>query len=288
MKRFILGILALLFSFLMVTGAHAAGIDSPVAVDNIDNIVGVGVGIVPTYLGSVHYQVAGAPFFKFSFGENMYLQLTATDLHLNVLNHPWLQFGPAVNYRPERSDNTDNNQVDRMHKIDGTVEAGAFLGVQLKAANPRQRFLASIEFLDDVGDVYGGYVFTLSARYWYPVMEPLDVTLGFSTTWADKNYMNNYFGVNPGNRGSSTLPFFTASSGMRDWSFSPGAVWHFSKEWHVAVGAIYRRLVGDAKNSPLVDGPGQSIPGTGIAIAGSPAIGSPDQLFAGVGVAYAW
>ncbi len=278
MKRFILGFFALVFSVLMVTSAQASGIDSPVAVDNIDNIVGVGVGIAPDYLGSSHYQLVGAPFFKFSFSDQMYVSLVATDLHVNILNHPWLRFGPAVNYRPERDD-VDNTQVDKMDKIDGTVEAGAFLGVELKAANPRQRFLASIEFLDDVGDVYGGYLFTFSARYWYPVMEPLDVSLGFSTTWADKNYMNTYFGVNSGNAPLSdpnfVLPAYTAGSGMRDWSFSPGAVLHLSKEWHVAAGAIYRRLVGDAKNSPLVDG-------------GSSPAGSPDQLFAGFGVAYAW
>ncbi len=49
------------------------------------------------------------------------------------------------------------------------------------------------------------------------------------------------------------------------------AIYSLSPSWHVSGGLIYSRLFDDASDSPIVDDRGSS-----------------DQLFAGLGVAYAW
>jgi len=48
---------------------------------------------------------------------------------------------------------------------------------------------------------------------WYPVHKAVDVTLGVSTTYADDNYMNIYFGVNEIDADSSVCPIFTQTEG---------------------------------------------------------------------------
>jgi len=49
------------------------------------------------------------------------------------------------------------------------------------------------------------------------------------------------------------------------------AIFSFSENWHLSGGVVYTRLLGDAADSPVVDDRG-----------------SKDQIFAGLGIAYAW
>jgi outer membrane protein len=269
MKRSFSVLLAVVASLLIVNAALAQ--ESPVNIENVRNIVGIGAGIAPDYSGSDHYKAVAAPFFKFTFSEQRYVQLIATELKVNVLNHPSLRMGPVVNYRFGRDD-VDNSQVNRMQKIDDTVEAGGFLGFELiKAGNPRQRFIASFEVLADVGDVYNGVLMTLSARYWYPVSLPLDLTIGVSTTVANHSFMATYYGVSPQDSIRSGLPAYDPKWGFRDVSVLPGAVYHLSRSWHLAAGLRYQALVDKASDSPVVKDAGSS-----------------NQFIAGLGVAYSW
>jgi outer membrane protein len=49
------------------------------------------------------------------------------------------------------------------------------------------------------------------------------------------------------------------------------AIFSFSENWHLGAGAIYSRLLSDAADSPVTS-----------------KRGSKNQIFAGIGVAYAW
>jgi outer membrane protein len=268
MKRFLLSLSAVVSSLLIVSAALAQ--ESPVNIENVRNIVGIGAGIMPDYSGSDHYQAVAGPFFKFTFSEQRYVSLIGPELRINMLNHPWLRVGPVVGYRAGRDD-VDNGQVDRMQKIDSTVEAGGFLGIELiDAGNPRKRFIASFEMVADVGDVYNGYNMSLSARYWYPVSLPIDLTIGVSSTYANDNFMQTYYGVSSSDSVRSGLPTYRASAGIRDVSVLPGVVYHLSRSWHLAAGFRYQALMNSAKNSPVVD------------------VGSSNQFLAGLGVAYSW
>ncbi len=253
MKRFIPGFLALVFSLLLAVAANAAT-DSPVPIDeSVPNIVGLGVGMVPDYQGSSHYEVAPSPYFRFSLGGQRYVQLLGTELNVNISNNPVLRFGPSINYRFGRSSSVKDDVVGRMEKISDTVEAGAFIGIVLVAdTNPRQRFTATLDELHDAGNVSNGNYLTLSARYWYPISRPIDLTLGASGTYANTQYMTTYFGVNKNNVGSSGLPFFAPVGCAENWSVSPAMVFHLSEDWHVGAGVLYRRLVGEAAESPVV------------------------------------
>jgi len=228
--------------------------------------------MVPDYMGSTHYTFGIAPFLRYSFEGNMYVRLLATDLQVNVIDNPVFRFGPAASYYLKRSDSVDNSQVASMKEVDGGFNAGAFVGFEIPSStNPRQRFIANLEWLDDVSGKYAGYTLTMSATFWYPVDMPLDIFVGGSTTYGDRNYMNTYFGVTPADSLRSGLPTFTASAGERDYTVSGGGVYHLSKEWHLAAGLRFQRLIDDANNSPVV------------AIAGTKS-----QFIFGVGAAYSW
>jgi outer membrane protein len=243
-----------------------------VELPEVRNFVGLGAGILPDYTGSNDYTAGAAPVGLMKLGESeRYVRLVATELYLNLIDDKSWSFGPVVNYRWGRSDVQDN-VVDRMQDIDGTAEAGLFAGWSwIGEDDPRHRLNLGVEVLHDVGSVYDGFVASASARYFHPVSRPITLSLGVATTYGDEDYMETYFGVDAADAGRSGLPRFSAGDGIRDVRISPMMIFSLSPNWHLAGGVIYSRLVGDAADSPVVDNRG-----------------SEDQLFAGVGVAYAW
>jgi len=253
-------------------GQAAQAQNSPIVIEDVPNIVGIGVAMLPDYEGSDDYKGGGAPFFRLTYPKsNYYATLLATELYVNILDHPWLRLGPCANYRFGRKD-VDDKVVDKMKDIDGAFEVGGWLGVEfIDSQNPRQRFLANVEILSDVSNEYNGYNATVSARYWYPVAQMVDVTLGVGAAYGDENYMETYFGVNEEDSARSGLPVFRADSGWKDVRVIPGVVVHLSRDWHVGAGLRYAKLLEDAKNSPVVKDRGSS-----------------DQFIYGLAVAYSW
>jgi outer membrane protein len=227
---------------------------------------------VPDYLGSDDYMIGGAPAGIIKFGDTeRYVRLVVTDLNVNLIDSKNWSLGPAINWRFGRSD-VDDKVVDRMKNIDGTVEVGAFGGWRwISDDDLRQRFSVGTEALFDVGGEHDGYTISASVRYFQPVARPLTLSIGASLTYGSGDYMDTYFGVSGRDSTRSGLNRFKADSGLRDIRVPLMAVFSFSQNWHVSGGVIYSRLLGDAADSPVVD-----------------KRGSKDQLFTGVGIAYAW
>ena len=248
----------------------------PFDLENMDNVVGVGIGYLPDYQGSDDYMIGGAPFFKATLvpKTDYYARLLATDLQVNIINHPVFRFGPAINYRFGRNDDVEDDVVKHMKEIEGTIEAGAFVGIQLvDKDNPRNRFLSQIEFLGDVGGEYDGWNIGLTANYYFQVHKAVDLFVGAGIMYADDNYMETYFGVDQedSDRTDNILPVYEADAGFLMAKANAGAVMHLSYQWHIAAGVQYRPLLSDAADSPVVDDRGDS-----------------NQWVAGLGVAYSW
>ena len=250
--------------------AQTTGI--PIEVPGVDNFVAAAVGMVPDYVGSDDYTFGAAPAGIIRFGDtDRYVRLVVTDINVNLIDSPNWSFGPALNYRLGRSD-VDDNAVDQMRDIDGTFEVGAFGGwTWVGSDDPRHRFAVGTEVLYDVGGEHDGYLISGSVRYFQPVARPLTLSIGASLTYGSGDYMDTYFGVNPGNVGSSGLSAFNADAGLRDFRVPLMAIFSFNEHWHASGGVIYSRLLGDAADSPVVDDRG-----------------SENQLLAGLGLAYAW
>jgi outer membrane protein len=265
-------IAAVLVLFSAGQPAVAQTTGSAIEVPGVRNFVAAAVGMVPDYLGSNDYTIGAAPAGVIKFGDSdRYVRLIVTDINVNLIDSKTWSFGPALNYRIGRSD-VDDNAVDRMRDIDGTVEVGAFGGwTWIGSDDLRHRFSIGTEFLYDVGGEHEGYLISGSVRYFKPVARPLTLTIGAALTYGSGEYMDTYFGVDSGNVGGSGLSAFNADSGLRDIRVPLMAIFSFNENWHVSGGVVYSRLLGDAADSPVVDDRG-----------------SKDQLFAGLGIAYSW
>ena len=243
----------------------------PIAIPaDLPNVVGVGVGAAPDYEGSDDLTYGVLPAFQMTFG-NRNVRLIGTTLSANLVDHKYLRLGPSINYRFGRKD-VDDDVVDRMEDIDGSIELGLYAGFELlNDVNPRYRFSATVEFLQDVSDGHDGWVTNVSARYWAPLSKPLDIGIGAGLTFASDDYMSTFFSVDARDAAASGLAQYDADGGLKDVWVQPMFVFHFSKKWHLGFGFRYKLLLGDAADSPVVDDRG-----------------SKNQFLAGLGLIYSW
>ncbi len=259
--------------FVLQPMAARCGSEMNLAIDNMPRIFGLGLGFTPDYEGSDDYMFGVAPFARFQFeGHQQYLLIKGYELQINLMDHDWFRLGPSVNYHFGRDHDVDDSVVKKMKKIDDTVEAGGFIGVEfIDKQNPRKRFLADVDFLTDVGNEHDGYTITASTRFWYPLSQMFDFGFGVGLCYASDNYMSTYFGVSKSDSAKTGLPVFDADSGVKDIRVNPVFVMHLNMNWHLAAGVQYRRLVSDADDSPVVDKRGSS-----------------NQWIGGLGLAYSW
>jgi MipA family protein len=241
---------------------------------DIRNYVGIAAGVVPDYPGSNDYTAGIAPtaLFYFSRDSEYHVRLLVTQLSLNVINNKNINAGPTVMYRFGRDDDVDDRAVKRMKEIDGGFEAGAFVTWKIISdSDPRQRLNVSLDFLQDVTGDHDGYTITPSVRYFQPLGRAFTLSVGASTTYGSDGYMSTFFSVSPSDAAVTGLNTFNAGNGFRDARVSLMGIFSFSPSWHLGLGAIYSRMLNEAADSPVTDDRG-----------------SKNQLFLGLGLAYAW
>jgi outer membrane protein len=208
--------------------------------------LGLGVGMAPDYEGSSDYQAVPMLYGRYSYGDGKYLSLQGTQLRWNLLSEK-IQFGPLLQYRPER-DSVDNDQVDSMKKVDAAFEAGLFLTGKFGP------WALNIDFAADVSGTYNGYLITLGGGYQAEISEDLKMTFSVYTTYADGNYMEEYFQVSAFNRGTSTLDNYGSDSGdFKDVGLKVVTTYDLNSSWSLMGNLGYKKLVGDASDSPIVD-----------------------------------
>lgn len=215
---------------------------------DIKTSLGLGVGMAPDYEGSEDYTAVPLVFARVGWGDGDYVMLKGTQLRWNLMDDQF-EIGPLVQYRMERDD-VDNNQVDAMKDIDDAVEAGFFVTGR---SGP---WSATLEFAADVSDTHDGFLITLGGDYKQTISDAFKITYGLSTTYASDDYMETYFQVDAGNRGTSTLPNYDADGGIKDISLNVAADYRFNDKWSLVGNVGYKHLLGDAADSPIVDDEG--------------------------------
>lgn len=241
-------------------------------IPDLRNFVALGVGTIPDYMGSDDNTAGIAPAALISWGHSeRYTQLLATELAVNIIDSATWNFGPVLNYRFDRDD-IDDDVVRRVSDLTATIEAGAFLKWKwISGSDPRHRFLAAFQATHGFAGAHDGYLASGSAKYFFPVGRPFTIWFGTAATFADDDFMSTYFDVDAAGARRSGLPVFDADGGLHDIRALFGLIFSLSPNWHLGGGIIYRKLMEDAADSPVVA-----------------LRGDEDQIIAGIGFVYAW
>lgn len=242
---------ALIFTLYSAVPVQAEVENSAVSVQaEVEKLsVGAGLGLAPDYEGSNDYTGILMLFAEAMWDSGRYVKLDGSTLRANILAHDMFRLGPVANYRIGRDDaiNVDDDRVEKMKKVDDSFELGAFAGVNI------DEWTFMVEALNDVSDGHDGFVLTLSGKYEWPINDSWALSVGASTSYADNDYMSSYFDVDARDSARSGLDMYDADSGFKDVGCNIGVVYNCTDHWSTRISGGFKRLIGDAEDSPIVD-----------------------------------
>ena len=229
--------------------------------------VGLGPALVPEYEGSEDYRATLIPVVR-AQQDYLYGQLLGLRFRSNLINDPNWRLGPSVRWRRGYSDVT-NRRVDDLNNREGSFEIGASGGYDFTFG--KSAIIAWMEFSQDISGGHNGFVVTPALTYRGPLAPKWDFSLNGDFSIASGGYMDHYFGVNSRDSRDSGLNEFNADTDVKDTSFTVSIGYQFAESWRLQMLGQYRRMLGDAADSPVVDDEGD-----------------PNNLFGGVIVSYTW
>ena len=168
---------------------------------------------------------------------------------------PTLQYGLGLGVDFGRKESA-TGALAGMGSIDAKLEYGAFLNY-----TPDRHWRLSSVLRYGSGDAGQGATANFGANYAIGIAPKWRLDLGVSTTWANSQYMQSYFGVNATQSQQSGHAEYSPAAGLRDVSSSLNLSYQVTPKISVSGGLKASSLVGDARNSPIVTSP-QSLSGS--------------------------
>ncbi|MCP4343119.1 MAG: MipA/OmpV family protein [Desulfobulbaceae bacterium] len=213
--------------------------------------LGVVGGVAPDYEGSDDYEFGLGPNIAFSWRDRIFYK--GKSLGVNVLKTKNFKAGPILSWTSGR-DEDDNDRLTGLGDVDSTIEGGGFMSYRMKPLRFR------LEVRQDLDSGHDGALVELSGGTGFPFEKPL-VFVSLGATWASDDYMESFFGIDSQQSAASGLQEYSADSGIKDVNIGLTAGYSITNRWRVGGILEYKRLVGDAEDSPIVDDENQFLAG---------------------------
>lgn len=225
-------------------------------------VIGGGGAYAPDYEGSDDYEFQPFPFASIVYDDFIFVE--GMSLGANLLNYEGLKAGPIARYAGGR-DEDDNDALDGLGDVGDSIELGGFLKYELGI------WSAAMTVTQDVAGGHEGMLAEMSTGVAMPLSESMSSSIEASATWADSNYMDAFFGVSGRQALKSGYSRHEAEAGFKDVGIAVGLNYMITETVTVSGRAGYKKLLGDAADSPIVKDEG-----------------SDDQFFTGMFLSYKW
>jgi outer membrane scaffolding protein for murein synthesis (MipA/OmpV family) len=158
---------------------------------------------------------------------------------------PKLQLGIGIGQDGGRKE-SDSSYLAGMGDIaaKGTVNAFAKYALTEQIA-----FSSGLQL--GAGSSGKGSLLNLGTSYTLPVGATTQLSLNLGATFANTDYMKDYFGVNATQASANGYKIYTPNSGLRDVSVGLSLVHQINKRWVLISGLTSTTLAQSAKDSPL-------------------------------------
>jgi outer membrane scaffolding protein for murein synthesis (MipA/OmpV family) len=218
--------------------------------------IGLSGRLAPDYEGSNDYGFDVGPLLSASWRNTIFFK--GRTLGANLIRGENFKAGPILSLTSGR-DEDDNDKLEGLGDVDDSVEAGGFVAYR------QEPWRLRAEIRQDINSGHDGALLELSGGYTLP-FEKLPVVVELGTTLASADYMESFFGVDAQQSADSGLKRYDADAGIKDLKIRMSFGYSITNRWRIGAIAEYKRLVGDAADSPVVD--------------------DENQLFAGIGLSY--
>lgn len=233
------------------TKTDAGGIDMQREMNANHYYVALGPVLTSDYEGSNDYEVQPLLIARW-IRAGAYVAFEGNTLSANVIPMSLFQAGPMLSWHRARK-SVDDHRVDRMRDISGALEGGGFVGAMLRDPNrPERRLGLKVEFLQDVSGSYDGNHTVLKLEGGLPLGETWSIDGEVFSGYGNGRYMDTYFSVDADNAARSGLSQFDAKAGFKDVGLHMMLSHQFTDHWGIGMIGTYKRMLGDAANSPVV------------------------------------
>jgi outer membrane scaffolding protein for murein synthesis (MipA/OmpV family) len=240
-----------------------AGLAAPAMAQSDPRISGffaLGVLSKPEYQGSSDQSIGPLIAGRLAY-DNYYIE-TATlsaSIALRANVSPWsgIEFGPVLGRRFGRSD-VENKRVRLLGDIDDSTEAGAFMRVPFRdVLTSRDEAAIEVHYVHDVSSTASGGLLFFGGSYRFDPINRLRLRAIALAGYGSDRYNQTFFGVTQAGAAASGLPEYKASSGIRDVSLTLTANYGITGGWGINGVVSFKRLMGDAADSPIVTREGE-------------------------------
>lgn len=100
-------------------------------------------------------------------------------------------------------------------------------------------------------DGHAGWQLETAVRGRIALGERLGLRIETGNAWADRHYMQTYFGITPAQSAASGWPTYTPRAGWHRYTLSLGADYALAPRWQAQITWIGSRLAREAADSPL-------------------------------------
>lgn len=261
--------------------AFAQGADAPLPDPEVGGdsfTIGAGAATNPDYEGSDDYRFIPAAFIRGKVG-NISFTTRGLALYVDVLSPDSgvdFDLGPIIAVRLNRTGKVKDDFVDALPERDVAIEVGGFAGVSFKGlTNPYDSLGLRLDVTHDIGGAHGSTIWSPNIDFSTPLSRTFFIAANAGLDIVGNGYADYYYSVPLADAAASGLPVYDADGGMKSWKagllLNQSLSGDLRRGWSIFGLANYSRLVGDFRDSPIVEDRG-----------------SASQWLAALGLAYSW
>ena len=241
-----------------------------------DLYLGVGAVSAPRYEGARARRVAALPVLQFEWSNGIFISGMSAGMHLS--GAPSIEYGPLLALQPRRDESGNANgiggvdsagltapqpplvvarsapgssRLDGIDPIGARLQLGGFFNYYL---SPHLRLTNSL--LYGSGNARKGATWRIGVqRIAAEAASHHSVALSAGLTLANRDYNQAFFGVAPAEAQRSGYGAYQAAGGLKDVYLGARWNWSLAPSWLVTSSLQATRLLGSAKDSPLVERP---------------------------------
>ena len=282
-----------LFTLALASACGAAAAQTPTVNampdGSRDMYIGLGVQSVGRYEGASERRVKVLPLLQVEWSNGIFLSGMSAGMHLSSTEG--IEYGPLLALQTSRTaagfgtaiggisnssvngilpsgdgmvlnrKSVEGKRLDGVENVPSRLLGGGFVNYYL---NPGLRLTNSV--LVGAGRDSDGAFWNIGLQHLAGNIAPhhtLSLAAGLSL--GNRSYMQSYFGVSALDALRSGNRKYTPGAGFKDTSASVRWNWTLSPSWMLSSNVRVTRLLGNAKNSPLVEHPTNLTVSTGLA-----------------------
>jgi outer membrane scaffolding protein for murein synthesis (MipA/OmpV family) len=215
--------------------------------------VGLGVATVPTYEGSPNHRMLTSPDLTLNYRSRDWgtVELGQRGLFWNAIEAGRFRFALVAQFDPGRKDKDTSTvnltpgdkRLAGMGNVQPSTEAGVGIGYGPLMVVARQS-------LSERGPK--GAQVDMTVEMPWSLSDRFSLRLALGATWANRDYMQTYFGVTAAQAQATSFSVYTPNSGCRKVDASVGAEYAMASSWKLQANVGLSQLGDVAAASPLV------------------------------------